>query len=122
MDEHVFESGVRGLDAIRRACSNPAQRCLQRRTVATGDVQGSAESCDLLDTGLDNDGDEFEEPVNVLELRNNWRAFVQEGGVGFDAGLELLVAVVKSDLTFEVSFAEVVFLKRDDGSRGWIGV
>jgi hypothetical protein len=42
--------------------------------------------------------------------------FMQEGVVGFDAGFELVMAVVKRVGGFEEAFLEVVMLNRDDRS------
>ena len=43
------------------------------------------------------------------------KVFVQEDGVGFDAALELLIAVVQRVGGFEVALAEVVVLGGEDG-------
>src|SRR5580698_33441 len=48
--------------------------------------------------------------------------FVQEGSIGFNPRLELLIAVVKRDRVLKVAFTEVVFLGRDDRCRQRVGV
>ena len=46
-------------------------------------------------------------------------ALVKEGGIGFDADLDVVAALVNGDGAFEIAFAEVVVLERDD--RQWRG-